>query len=250
MRDGVILVATGAGYVELAVQCLASLRASNPDVPVDLFTNMPTAPGVSGFDQVHPVPDDHPRAKLRCFAKARFERVLFLDCDTLVIAPLGDLFDLADRFALSVAHDVRRRSDLVQAGVDQKTPYAFLQLNSGVMLYRNDPQMAAFFAQWHHDYVQSGLERDQPALKDLLWKSDVRFYVLPPEFNLRRLPMLDAWEPLDVIPTIVHSHRLLQHLRGQGPQITSLEELRQLEKAALHEEWAADQGSAPWRPLD
>lgn len=249
MTDGVILVATGAGYVDLAVQCLASLRASNPGLPVDLFTDLPQAAGVDRFDAVHPVPSSHPRVKLECFAKARFARVLFLDSDTLVIAPLGDLFDLADRFALSLAHDVRRRSDLIRAGGTQKTPYAFPQLNSGVMLYRNDAEMAAFFAEWKRRYDESGLDRDQPLLKDLLWQSDLRFYVLPPEFNLRRVTMLEAWEPLDVIPTIVHSHRLLQHLRGADLRVTTLAALRRLERIALLQEWQADGAEAPWQPL-
>jgi hypothetical protein len=246
MTDGVILVATGEGYVDLAVQCLATIRETNPGLAVDLFTDLPDAPGVAGFDQVHPVPGGHPRVKLDCFTRARFDRVLFLDCDTLVLAPFGDLFDLADRFPLSVAHDVRRRMDLIREG-GHETPYAFPQMNSGVMLYRNDAGMAAFFAEWKRRYDESGGERDQPVLKDLLWESDLRFYVLPPEFNLRRVTMLDAWEPLDAIPTIVHSHRLLQHMRGQGARVRTLDDLRRLERIALEEEWRADGAEAPWR---
>ena len=60
---------------------------------------------------------------------------------------------------------------------------------------------------------------------------------------------LEAWEPLDAVPTIVHSHRLLQHLRGQGERVTDLQRLRELEQEALAEEWAADGDDAPWSPL-
>lgn len=248
-QNGVIFVATGAGYLDLAQQAARSLRDTNPDLPVDLFTDLETDPGNHVFDQVHPVPSTHPRVKLDCFARARFERVLFLDCDVLVLAPLGDLFDLTDRFALSLAHDVRRRSDLIRKGHSAQTPYAFPQMNSGVMVYRNDAEMAAFFADWKRRYDAAGETRDQITLKDLLWESDVRFYVLPPEFNLRRVTELDAWEPLDAIPTIVHSHRLLQHLRGQGERVIDLQRLREVERDALRLEWAEDQSDAPWRPL-
>ncbi|MEM7596389.1 MAG: putative nucleotide-diphospho-sugar transferase [Pseudomonadota bacterium] len=248
-RDGVIFVATGAGYLDLAQQAARSLRDTNPDLPIDVFTDLMDQPGNAVFDQVHAVPSTHPRVKLECFAKARFERVLFLDCDVLVLAPLGDLFDLTDRFALSLAHDVRRRSELIQTGHSSVTPYAFPQMNSGVMVYRNDDAMAAFFAEWKRRYDAAGEARDQITLRDLLWESDLRFYVLPPEFNLRRVTELDAWEPLDAIPTIVHSHRLLQHLRGAGERVTDLERLRQLERDALDEEWAKDNGRAPWQPL-
>ena len=248
-RDGVIFVATGAGYLDLAQQAAQTLRDTNPGLPADVFTDLLDNPGNAIFDQVHPVPSSHPRVKLECFSKARFDRVLFLDCDVLVLAPLGDIFDLTDRFPLSIAHDVRRRSELIKKGHGAQTPYAFPQMNSGVMVYRNDAEMAAFFAEWKRRYDASGEARDQITLKDLLWESDLRFYVLPPEFNLRRVTELEAWEPLDAVPTIVHSHRLLQHLRGQGERVTDLQRLRELEQEALAEEWAADGADAPWSPL-
>ena len=77
-----------------------------------------------------------------------------------------------------------------------------------------------------------------------MWESNIRFYVLPPEFNLRRTPMLDAWEPLDARPTVVHSHRLLQHLRGKGVRVTSVAEIAAMERAALAEEWRMHVGDA------
>lgn len=248
MRDGVVFVATGPGYIELAVQAAESLRLTNPGLPVDLFTDDPEAPGLETFDEVHRAPSSHARVKIECLPLARFERVLFLDCDVLVISALGDLFELADRFPLSLAHDVRRRSELIRAGHAHETPYAFPQFNSGVMLYRNDAEMAAFFGEWKRAYAAAGLERDQVVLKDLLWESGLRFYVLPPEFNLRRVTELDAWEPMDAVPTIVHSHRLLQHLRDQGGRVRDLDTLRVLERQALAEEWARAGDDTPWRP--
>ncbi len=237
MRDGVIYVATGAEHLALARQSAESLRRTNPGVPVDLFTDAPADAGAGLFDRVFPVPAAHQRAKLDCFALSRFDRTLFLDSDTLVLAPLGDLFEVADRFDLALAHDVRRRSALVREGLAEATPYAFPQLNSGVLLYRKSPAALAFFAEWARLYRDSGVSRDQVVLKDLLWRSELRFYVLPPEFNLRRVTLLDAWEPLDARPTILHSHRLKDHLAG-GAAVTGLDAVLELERAALLAEWA------------
>lgn len=232
--DGVIYVAQGAGYLDLAQRSAESLRALNPGLPVDLFTDQPEASGL--FDRVRPIPAG-PTPKLASFPATRFDRTLYLDCDTLVLAPFGDLFDLLERFELALAHDVRRTSALVRESFAAPLPYAFPQMNSGVMLYRRSAAMRAFLEEWQRRYTEAGVKRDQVSLHDLLWASDLRFYALPEEFNLRRVTLLDAWEPLDVRPTILHSHRLLQHLRGDDPQMTGLEAIRPAERAARTAEW-------------
>jgi hypothetical protein len=236
MRDGIIYVARGAGYLDLAQASAASLRRLAPDLAIDLFTDQPEAAGA--FDRVLPIPDHDSRDKIVCMALSRFERTLFLDCDTLALAPPGDLFDILDRFDLAVCHDVRRTTDLVRQGWRVRTPYAFPQMNTGVLLYRRSDAMVRFLADWARDYTAAGVSRDQVTFRDLLWSSDLRFYVLPEEFNLRRVTILDAWEPQDAIPTFLHSHRLLQHLRAAGPRLAGLREVLPLERAARAAEWA------------
>jgi hypothetical protein len=237
-RNGVIYVASGRDYRDLAIASARSLKRVEPGQAVDLFTDAPEAVPEGLFDRVHRIERPEPRSKLSCMAETRFERTLFLDADTMVMAPLGDLFDLLDRFDCAMAHDVRRASDLVQEGHAVQTPYAFPQLNSGVLLYRRSPAMLAFLAEWLRRYRAAGLARDQIVLKDLLWESDIRFYVLPPEFNLRRVTMLDAWEPLDARPTILHSHRLMDHMRGAGPRIEDPAALVAAEREAHAAEWS------------
>jgi len=246
-RNGVIFVAVGEGYRDLACQAADSIHAYSPGLPIDIFTDGPLEEPLL-FNQIHEVPSDHPRVKLECFPLSRFERTLYLDADVLVLDRLDGLFEVLDRFPLALAHDVRRRSAMIRQGHGVETPYAFPQLNSGVLLYRQDHETAAFFRDWKQRYDEAGHLRDQITLKDLLWESDIRFYVLPPEFNLRRTTVLDAWEPLDARPTIVHSHRLLQHLRDKGEQVTTVAEIASLERAALAEEWRLHVGDFAHAP--
>ena len=247
---GVIFVATGPDYLDLACDAAASVADTNPDLPIDLFTDLPDAAPEGLFAQIHLIQDPHLRSKLDCLPLTRFERTLFLDCDTRTVRPLGRLFEVLDRFDLALTHDVRRASDLVRAGWRIDTPYAFPQHNSGVLLYAKRPEMTAFLQQWAKDFRASGLDRDQPSLRDLLWSSDLRYYVLPPEFNQRRMTLLDANEPLDALPTIFHSHIFLQHLRVAGaPKVTDIHEVIKIERANLAAEWSAvDLADYPFPP--
>lgn len=243
---GVIYVASGEDYVELACASARTLRDTNPGIAVDIFTDDPVPEGL--FDQRHPLTRPGPRAKLTALRESRFSRTLFLDADTLVVGALGDIWSVLDRFDCAAAHDMRRASALIQEG-GVATPYAFPQLNSGVFLYRQTQSMHALLTEWEMRFHASGATRDQPILKDLLWSMDLRFYVLPPEFNLRRLTLLDAWEPLDIRPVIIHSHRLMDHMdkgyQPLGPRLTDPMQLIEAERQALAAEWRGIDRSDP-----
>lgn len=233
--DGVIYVAEGPDYYDLAVQSGNTLRQHNPEIAIDIFTDQVDQSNL--FDRVLSIPEG-PTSKLASLPHSRFSRTLYLDCDTLVLAPFGDLFDLLERFDLAVSHDVRRASSLIREGWEVETPYAFPQMNAGVILYSQTAATCAFLREWQLAYESAGRKRDQVTFRDLLWSSNLAFYVLPEEFNLRRLTQLDAWEPLDVRPTIIHSHRLLQHLRTGAERIMDVDTLIRVERAALKEEWS------------
>lgn len=232
---GVVYVAQGPDYLELARQSAETLRRYNRNISIEIFTDQDMA--LELFDSVRPIADGA-TPKLACLNQTNFERTLYLDCDTLVVAPLGDIFDILDRFDLAVAHDVRRKSQLIRQGGTVKTPYAFPQMNAGVILYNNGEKVCRFLSDWEKRYIEIGSARDQISFRDLLWESDIRFYVLPPEFNLRRVTHLATWEPLDARPTIIHSHRLLQHIRHGRARLTTIDEIVAEENLALTDEWS------------
>ena len=73
MSSGVIYVVVGQDYLDLACASAISLRATNPDLEVDVFTDIPDEVPAGLFDQVHPVPIAHFRAKLECLRLSRFK---------------------------------------------------------------------------------------------------------------------------------------------------------------------------------
>lgn len=205
---GAILTAFGARYVALAHQAAETLRATNPGLPVDLFTDAPQPPGP--FARIHVLPQVWARAKIDSMLLSRFERTLFLDADLLVVADLGDVFDLLDRFDLAMAQDMYRASPKALGHYRRPFPNAFPQLNSGVMAFRRTPAVMAFLDGWKADVAAHGTGKDQPSLREALWDSDLRLAVLPPEYNLYDHHALDVMVPgRHAAPRVLHSHRLL-----------------------------------------
>jgi hypothetical protein len=76
-RDGVILVATGDGYIKLALRATESLKAVCPDLPVDLFADRDVESSV--VDRVVQLEVPWVRSKIDGMLATRFDPALTHD---------------------------------------------------------------------------------------------------------------------------------------------------------------------------
>lgn len=207
--NGVIITAFGQRYVDLAHQVARTLRKTNPGLDIDLFTGAEVDAGV--FSQVHVLPDLWVRSKLDSMLQSRFDRTLFLDADLLVVADLSDIFVLFDRFDIAVAQDMYRSSAKARVEYRRPFPNTFPQLNSGVFGFRRSEAMTRFLQVWKADVQSHGIGKDQPSLRELIWTTDLRVAILPPEYNLYDHHSADVMVPgRHAAPRVLHSHRLLR----------------------------------------
>jgi hypothetical protein len=181
---GVIYVATGAKYVAEAMQSARSVRAAMPEIPITLFSD--SQPKTDVFDQVIPVEGGgmgRP-AKIRSMANSPYAETLFLDSDTWMCQPSEDIFWPLDKgYDLAVAHEVYRNEYAFE-----EYPDSFPALNTGVLAWRKNDRTTAFFETWERSYLEVFRHKrpaDQPAFRHTLFHSDLRHYILPPEFNFR-----------------------------------------------------------------
>lgn len=208
-RDGAVITAFGTPYVDLAFQAARSLRATNPDLPVDLFTEAPVDPGP--FDRVHVLADVWIRSKIDAMRLSRFERTVYLDADLLVLADLGDVFEVLDRFDFALCHDQLRNSVHARREYRVPLPNTYPQFNGGVVGFRRSPETRAFLDTWKAAIQDHGISKDQPSLRELLWQSDLRVATLPPEYNLWDLAQIDVMRPRHhAAPRIIHSNLFVQ----------------------------------------
>jgi len=112
------------------------------------------------------------------------ERLLYLDTDTYVCDDLSDLFILLDRFDFVGTHAPGRCT----TNTVEPIPPAFPEVNLGVNAFRNVPIVEALFRGWQARFEANPTvfrNNDQGALREALWNWTGKFYILPPEYNMR-----------------------------------------------------------------
>jgi hypothetical protein len=221
--EGVLFVATGEGYRGLARRAAESVRRHCPGLAIDLFTDAPEASGA--FDRVVVLDEVWFRSRIDAMARTRFERTLHLDADLLVIADIRDVFEVLERFDVALAHDQARNSRSANTFWRRELPNAFPQFNGGVIAYRRTEPVLGFLRDWAEAMRASGLARDQPVLRELLWLSELRIATLPPEYNLLDYREVAAWGRLHTAPRILHHYKLHKHFTGRRMEVTSVTDL-------------------------
>ena len=89
---GVIYIATGEKYVELAVKSAQSLKACCPRLSTHIFTERDIS-SYNCFDGSTKISDPHRRSKVDYIFQTPYQRTLYLDADTRVCEDIIQIFD-------------------------------------------------------------------------------------------------------------------------------------------------------------
>ncbi len=202
-EDGFVFAATGAQYRGLARRAARSLRAvMGDDIQIDLFADVPVDDPV--FNQVHSLDYVGTRPKMEALRESRFTHTVYLDCDVVAVADCSDMFALLRQFDCIGAHDQYGNATVPMHQPTRDLPTGFRQINSGVMGVRKSEKMLAFLRQWEQRMTDEGERWDQPVLKELLWDSDLRVWILPPEYNLMHTGFMPAMGKRMAAPRLLH----------------------------------------------
>lgn len=200
--QGVLYLALGDSYAELATASARTVRLHGFDGPVRVVTDAPSR-DLRDLECEIQVVGSLPGGFASRFHKTQlyrwsFDRTLFLDADTVVISPIEPIWaNLAD-------HDLAMASDLhssvakvVTESVTDPTrrapEYQLMRelglidrryYNSGVMLFRQSRGMAHLFTDWHREWNRFRGE-DQLALVRAIASSGITVKTLDSSWNRR-----------------------------------------------------------------
>lgn len=183
-RRGVVYVAWGHEHVAVARRSADSVKRHNPDLSTALWCR--AGDDTSGFDMAFTIPEGLRRPKVNLLGQTPFDETLFLDNDTLVRSALGSLFRLLEGYDMAGAQVQLWHRERHQKPIQLDLPDAFPEINTGVLLYRRSPPVLDLLNRWALLYAEGPYGIDQPSFREVLWDSpDLRFHVLPPQYNKR-----------------------------------------------------------------
>lgn len=197
MSRGVIYIGTGDQYVNEAIKSARSVQEHMPDIGVAIATHMDPQHDI--FDEVIEIDhlhDDCGESVIRPNMMP-FEKMLYLDTDTRICEPIPEVFEVLDHYDIAAAHAPNRTPV-------PGTPDIFTEYNTGVVAYSRSDDTRQFLHNWREEYdkqrKEDGIKADQPAFAKAAYNSNVKFYTLQPEYNIRT----HVWGFALYGPKIVH----------------------------------------------
>lgn len=192
MTPTVFYILSGQQYIDEARGSAESVKRHMPYVKCHLFTPDGGVMSGTAFNVVNTM---NPRAHTDWYLdNTRYlmlalqylpEYLIWLDSDTYCCMPFGEMFDMLNRFDLIAAHAPGRRTGKVVGNI----PACFPELNIGVVGLHNTDTLKEFVARWYIKAVKHAEiygNNDQTSLREALWEEkELRWYVFPPEWNLR-----------------------------------------------------------------
>ena len=190
IEKGFLYIAFGESFTKEALMSIKSLKRFNQE-PVALFTDQEQTKDFDGLvDLYAKIDPKHIRAKVDFINQTPFQKTVYLDSDTLIVRNISDMFDVLDRFDVALTNDYARKRTKYSKLVPEyaEIPYAFSEVNGGIMAYNNSLATNTFLSMWReyfYKYFKETNGWDQVSLRISLWRSNVRIHHFPFEYNIR-----------------------------------------------------------------
>ena len=203
---GVVYIGTGERIVKEILRSAASLKEIHPDIRITVFSDREIKrPDLFETERLIVDPQYGYIDKILPLTETPYNYTLYLDSDTIVVNQVSAIFELLDQFDLAVALEPKPKRLQYPTAV----PVSFPEYNTGVFAYRKNEANLDLFKRWYDLYLDQksnvpGTTHDQPAFREALYHSPIRFTTLPSQYNLRTLYLTALSRNIET--TIVH-HR-------------------------------------------
>ena len=194
--SGYIYTAFGETFYQ---ECINSVRILKQftTYPIHLFTDQENIPEEEKelFYSIKNVPSFHVRSKIDYIYLSPFENTIYLDTDIIIAQSIDDLFQLLNYYPILATLDTARKRDIMSKSIPEyeEIPYAFGEVNTGLIGFNNHAKnnILVRWPKLFYKYMNQSGGWDQPSFRILLWETKTKIYILPPEYNIRSLELLE-----------------------------------------------------------
>jgi len=187
INKGVLYIAFGDNFIKEMLYSAESVKKHNPDMHITVFTDRPIDSEL--VDEWKLIKVRHIRAKVDYVHLSPYDQTIFLDTDTVINRDISEMFGILKKYDFAICHDLARKRKNVSNIIPEykEIPYSFSEVNPGVMVFKNCEPVQDFFKTWRECFYKyfNGWPYEQPTFRIALWKSDLNFYILPVEYNIR-----------------------------------------------------------------
>jgi len=187
MNRGILYICHGDKYIKEGILSAESVKKFCPDLHITFFCDKEFE---SEFvDDIKIIKPTCQRSKVDYIYDSPYDETLFMDIDVVVDYPIEDVFDILNRFELGICHDLARKRLKYSKAMPEynEIPYAFSEVNTGIIVFKKCENTQELFSLWktYHKKYSWCCPWDQPSFRISLWKSNVRFSIMPLEYNIR-----------------------------------------------------------------
>jgi hypothetical protein len=233
MRRGVVYACSDMSLIGETVRSALSFAKHMPDIERLCFISAPmidrclTEVG-NAFTKITPLEQieiPH-RPRFESMLAAELDRTIFLDGDTLLLAPVYELFEILDQFDIGAAiAPPLFQPEAVKTGIYDflpKVSMAIPEWNAGLLVARNTGQFREFVKSWMGLFkrcMKRDYRLDQAALRSAVATSKLRVATLASVYNFRA----NIEQVIGGTVRILHAHG---HLPEIGKSINATRALR------------------------
>ncbi len=169
-------------HLRMAKLSAISMKEMHPKLSITLHTNLPYDPGdLTVFDDIKTTSGllgNLWAYKHKCLFESPYDRTLHIDADTYIMDGISEVFDVLDRFDLAIPMSTWYMKD-----DNPRIPICFPELAGGFFTWVNNQRMRSFFNQVKEYCEKWDSNNDEGIMREVLYNSNIRFFVLPNEYN-------------------------------------------------------------------
>ena len=184
---GVLYIAFNEPFIKEALISAESVKKHNPNIDITFFSDRMVD---SDFvDECKVISVNHIRAKVDYVDQTPYDETIFLDTDTIINHDISEMFGILEKFDFAICHDLARKRESICSKIPEysQIPYCFPEVNPGVMVFKKNEKVLNFFKSWREIFYKYfyNWPYEQPTFRTALWHSDMNYYILPTEYNVR-----------------------------------------------------------------